>query len=136
MFAKLENGVVVEYPILSVSALFPDTSFPENPKDADLPDGYVRVYAVEPPSFDATTQTLSGGDPVFDGTKWVTGFVVRELSQLELDEQAQQRATQTAEARRQAYHTEADPLFFKAQRGEATMDDWLAKVAEIKARIF
>lgn len=36
--------------------------------------------------------------------------------------------------RYQAYLTEADPLFFKAQRGEATHAEWLAKVAEIKAR--
>ena len=33
-----------------------------------------------------------------------------------------------------AYRDESDPLFFKAQRGEATMGDWLAKIAEIKAR--
>ena len=33
-----------------------------------------------------------------------------------------------------AYTAEADPLFFKAQRGEATTDEWTAKVAEIKAR--
>ena len=40
-----------------------------------------------------------------------------------------------AEANRAAaYRSEADPLFFKAQRGEATTDEWTAKVAEIKAR--
>jgi hypothetical protein len=40
-----------------------------------------------------------------------------------------------AEANRAAaYAAEADPLFFKAQRGEATTDEWTAKVAEIKAR--
>lgn len=40
-----------------------------------------------------------------------------------------------AEANRaSAYQLEADPLFFKAQRGEATTDEWTAKVAEIKAR--
>ena len=33
-----------------------------------------------------------------------------------------------------AYTAEADPLFFKAQRGEATMQQWQDKVAEIKAR--
>jgi len=38
------------------------------------------------------------------------------------------------ENRRAAYISEADPLFFKAQRGEATMEDWQAKVAEIKER--
>jgi len=38
------------------------------------------------------------------------------------------------ENRRSAYIVEADPLFFKAQRGEATVQEWQAKVAEIKAR--
>lgn len=37
-------------------------------------------------------------------------------------------------ARASAYKNESDPLFFKAQRGEATMEEWLAKVDEIKAR--
>lgn len=37
-------------------------------------------------------------------------------------------------ARAAAYSAESDPIFFKAQRGEATMDEWRAKVAEIKAR--
>ena len=31
------------------------------------------------------------------------------------------------------YRTEADPLFFKAQRGEIDNQIWLDKVAEIKA---
>jgi len=38
------------------------------------------------------------------------------------------------ENRRSAYIVEADPLFFKAQRGEATVQEWQAKVAEIKNR--
>lgn len=37
-------------------------------------------------------------------------------------------------ARAEAYRNEADPLFFMSQRGEATEAEWLAKVAEIKAR--
>lgn len=36
--------------------------------------------------------------------------------------------------RRAAYESEADPLFFKSQRGEATVAEWLAKVEEIKTR--
>jgi hypothetical protein len=39
-----------------------------------------------------------------------------------------------SDLRAAAYNTEADPLFFKAQRGEATLEEWQAKVAEIKAR--
>ena len=41
------------------------------------------------------------------------------------------------EAKRQraaAYATETDSLFFKSQRGEATVQEWQNKVAEIKAR--
>lgn len=33
-----------------------------------------------------------------------------------------------------AYREESDPIFFKAQRGEATIDQWLAKIQEIKNR--
>ena len=36
--------------------------------------------------------------------------------------------------RRDAYRAEADPLFFKAQRGEVTIDDWQSKIDEIKSR--
>jgi len=36
--------------------------------------------------------------------------------------------------RASAYTAEADPLFFKAQRGEATIEEWQAKVAEIRSR--
>ena len=45
-----------------------------------------------------------------------------------------QLAKVATENRRSAYIAEADALFFKAQRGEATMEEWQAKVAEIKAR--
>ena len=31
------------------------------------------------------------------------------------------------------YQEESDPLFFKWQRGEATKEEWLEKIAEIKA---
>jgi len=44
-------------------------------------------------------------------------------------------AAEKADAnRRAAYVAEADPLFFKAQRGEVEQQVWLDKVAEIKLR--
>ena len=36
--------------------------------------------------------------------------------------------------REAAYKSEADPLFFKYQRGEVKKADWLNKIAEIKLR--
>jgi hypothetical protein len=45
-----------------------------------------------------------------------------------------QPAPDLAALRRAAYAAESDPIFFMAQRGEATQQQWLDKVAEIKAR--
>ena len=36
------------------------------------------------------------------------------------------------QSRASAYAIESDPIFFKAQRGEATMDDWRTAVAAIQ----
>lgn len=38
-------------------------------------------------------------------------------------------------ARAEAYKEQADPLFFKVQRGEATKEEWLAKIEEIKSNL-
>jgi hypothetical protein len=51
-----------------------------------------------------------------------------------IEVRAQYQAQKTSRKRQQAYIAEADPLFFKAQRGEATMEEWQAKVAEIQNR--
>lgn len=45
---------------------------------------------------------------------------------LTLDQLRQRRLT--------AFATEADPLFFKAQRGEVAIEEWQQKVEEIRAR--
>jgi hypothetical protein len=47
--------------------------------------------------------------------------------------QSQKKASQEA-ARREAYTLESDPLMAKMLRGDATKEEWLAKIAEIKAR--
>ena len=48
---------------------------------------------------------------------------------------AEEQALAAAQRNRaSAYTAEADPLFFKAQRGEATIEEWEAKVEEIRTR--
>ena len=59
----------------------------------------------------------------------LTAEEIAERSQPYVPTQQEQKANRAS-----AYQLEADPLFFKAQRGEATTDEWTAKVAEIKAR--
>lgn len=49
---------------------------------------------------------------------------------------AKEQALETARRKRAAaYAAESDPIFFKAQRGEATMDDWRVMVASIQLSI-
>lgn len=74
------------------------------------------------------------------------GFGVKDANgnQIEIDQAlvdaaaievaAEQARTLVETKRSKAYTAEADPLFFKAQRGEATIAEWEAKVAEIRAR--
>jgi hypothetical protein len=42
--------------------------------------------------------------------------------------------TNVENLRRSAYQKEADPIFFEVQRGDATQQRWLDKIAEIKER--
>jgi hypothetical protein len=44
------------------------------------------------------------------------------------------KSDQVAQSRKSAYTQEADPIFFKWQRGEATEQEWLDKIEEIRAR--
>jgi len=64
--------------------------------------------------------------------------VVRQPTpeELEAEARSEQELASLArdEALRQALAAEADPLFFKWQRGEIGRLDWLAAVAEVKAR--
>ena len=47
---------------------------------------------------------------------------------------AEQPRKEAEALRSAAYQSEADPLFFKSQRGEATKEEWEAKIEEIRAR--
>lgn len=60
-----------------------------------------------------------------------------QLDQAKVDAAAivvakEQAIEQVRRNRAAAYAAESDPIFFKAQRGEATMDDWRTAVAAIQ----
>lgn len=58
-----------------------------------------------------------------------------DLNEAQIAEANKQRTyEQMVEARARAYSNEADILFFKSQRGEATYQDWVDKIEEIKER--
>ena len=55
-----------------------------------------------------------------------------EILQKAPEVEAQRVRNQVRANRAAAYAAESDPIFFKAQRGEATMDDWRTAVAAIQ----
>ena len=69
---------------------------------------------------------------VLDDTKTLPSKEECEAGIIALQAELDARAID--QQRQSAYQAESDPLFFKYQRGEATEQDWLDKVAEIKAR--
>jgi hypothetical protein len=58
----------------------------------------------------------------------------RQKTQDEINADIANQIESNRQARATAYREEADPLFFKSERGEATREEWLAKVQEIRNR--
>ena len=56
------------------------------------------------------------------------------LIKIDLAKAAEKQLSMARAAREADYIAEADPLFFKWQRGEATEQEWLNKIEEIRAR--
>jgi hypothetical protein len=113
----------------------PQVSFPKNPTD-ELLASY-NVFQVKPtgqPTHDPATHRIEEGTPVLVDGVWTQAWNVIALTAEELAQQQAEHAAQVEQQRAKAYRTESDPLFFKSQRGEATHQEWLDKVAEIKAR--
>jgi hypothetical protein len=93
---------------------------------------YALILSVNYPG---SQWTLNGDS--YDGLTWLDSSSKPTKAELDVLWESTKATLQNKEAERQraaAYVAESDPLFFKAQRGEATMEEWQAKVAEIKTR--
>ena len=93
------------------------------------------VFLIPGGAIDVAPPTVPEGQRA----KWNGQWVFEDIPQPEPEpEPPEPTPEEKAEALRMekqyAYQTESDPLFFKWQRGEATEQEWLDKVAEIKAR--
>lgn len=134
----LATGQVVEkYPYSDndLRSDNPQVSFPRDLTDSTLATyGVYPVGQTEKPAYNSLTQNLTEGTPVHQNGQWVQVWVITEATTEEIAEREVQREEDVEAQRAYAYRTESDPLFFKYQRNEATQQEWLDKVAEIKAR--
>lgn len=131
MHIKLANGTPTAYSIGQLRRDNPQVSFPKNPPDTLLAEyGVFPVTPADPPEHAETEVVEDAGYLQLADDSWKQAWRVRPMTEQELEQLAQQKDEQ----RRSAYQTEADPLFFKWQRGEGAQEEWLAKIEEIKAR--
>jgi pyruvoyl-dependent arginine decarboxylase (PvlArgDC) len=127
LYAKLNNGAIEKYPytIGDLRKDNPNTSFPSQISQAILDEyNVVSVVSTPQPSVNYT-KNVTEGLPEFTDGQWKQTWVVTNNPDAE----------SIAEGlRADAYRNESNPIFFKWQRGEATEQEWLDKIAEIKAR--
>lgn len=77
---------------------------------------------------------IDDGAGVFDKNGNKIEIDLAAVARAESELNAKKSLEEARFSREAAYRTESDPLFFKAQRGEAAMSEWTAKVQEIRLR--
>lgn len=136
IYIKVNNNEVEIYPysINQLKADNPNTSFPENISLETLAEfGVYPLKRLAKPSVDYTKNVNELTPQLIDGV-WTQVWEIADASADEITERLAELDRQSEQNRAEAYRNESDPLFFKWQRGEATEQEWLDKVAEIKLR--
>jgi hypothetical protein len=131
MYIKVTNGQAEPYSFEQLRKDNPQVSFPQTPSVETLAEYDVFIAQAAGSPAHASNEVIedAGFLELADGT-WKQAWRVRPMTEQELAAARQEQD----ERRRIAYAQEADPLFFKWQRDEGTRQQWLDKVAEIKAR--
>lgn len=143
-FLKLPEGTVYDYFQLKALPEFNDPNdtpgWPDNGFISSLdgilnPYGIYRLYDTPKPAASQPYKIVEKGSPqyVVNGDYYDWNWVERNMTQTELDALNAERKSVNDFNRGMRYQAEADPLYFKAQRGETTEQEWLDKVAEIKS---
>lgn len=132
MYLKLNNGIIEKFPY-TIGELRSDNSHISFPRE--IPESTLAEYGVFPVEVTQYPEVgfdknVAEGQPELVNGVWKQVWVVSDIG---ADGIAYFNAQQKR-CRETAYATESDPIFFMSQRGEATQEEWLAKIAEIKAR--
>tara|TARA_R110000868_G_scaffold44815_6_gene149265 strand:+ start:2907 stop:3302 length:396 start_codon:yes stop_codon:yes gene_type:complete len=129
MYIKINNGVVEKYPY-TISDLindYPNTSFPDKLSTSLLNELSLSEIVLTPQPEITFKQNIIEGTPVNEDGVWKQTWIISDKPIEEIE-------SIVTNLRLSDYRKESDPLFFKWQRGEATEQEWLDKVNEIKQR--
>lgn len=131
-YAFVENGKIVEGPRALPSSWRNISGFDKMSEGALLSLGWRPWIFVETPA--GADEVIYGTDVSIEDDRVVETRLVRKKTPAEIEDERLSRIESQKRQRALAYKEEADPLFFKAQRGETPLSEWTAKVAEIRLR--
>lgn len=88
MHALIQNGTVVEYPIVNLRYRLPNYSLPGDLTNNELlPEGFVFVETDPQPEYNSLTHRLQLVDlPVFDSNRWKVYYEVIPLTDTEVSQ--------------------------------------------------
>lgn len=134
MYVRLTNGIPKRYTIGQLRRDNPNTSFPKVVPTTTLADyGVYPLMLTDRPDVDYTLNVTESTPQKINGV-WTQVWEITAASEEEIASRVASLRVQAESQRAEAYRQESDPLFFKWHRGSATEQEWLDKVAEIKAR--
>jgi hypothetical protein len=101
MYARIENGVLIEWPIMNLRQRLPQVSFAEVIDNDNLPEGFVFITNALVPTYNTNTHSVVLGDPTLVDGLWIQEYTVIPLS----EEEIQQHSNNTAMRVRQERDT-------------------------------
>jgi hypothetical protein len=132
-YARVENGQVVEGPMALPNSWKNISGLNLLSNEQLLSLGWLPWTFIEVP---APGNDWAMTAPLIEikENEIVETQTYRQKSQEEVQADLENTRIRHGFYRERAYKEESDPLFFKAQRNEIPMSNWLAKVQEIKDR--
>lgn len=135
MHITKENSIVYPYSIRNLKKDYPQVSFPNTLTNETLSRyGVYTVVKTDKPNYDPILENIEEHTPENIEGVWRQRWLVTKASDEQIESRLLEIKKAAEESRAEAYRLEADPLFFRWQRGDGTEQEWLDKVAEIKAR--
>ena len=132
-YAYVKNGNVIEGPRSLPKSWKNISGFNLQTNEQLRSLGWLPWIFVEVPCPNENWISINPTIQVTD-TEVIETQTYRQKTQNEIEQEKNQTIESNKVARAIAYKEESDPLFFKSQRGEATTEEWLAKVQEIRDR--
>lgn len=135
MYLLTKDGKVEKYPYgpTNLRRDNPAISFPDKPSDELLAEwGVLTVRRVDRPEINEDIERVNEVTPVLIDGQWTQAYEIVPIPEEEIAEIKIRKNRSLRERRAEDYRMFADPVFFKWQRGEATEEDWLWAIQQVK----